>query len=69
MIKELIQKFKSPTNKIVCAYLYDIENTTYRTKIDNPVLRNKVFSKLNITYEEKQFESVMNNCIDSIIII
>lgn len=68
-IKEIIQKFKSPTNKIVCVYLYDIENETYRTNIDNPILRNNVFSKLNITYEEKRFESVMNNCMDSVIII
>ena len=54
---------------MVCAYLYDIEKNTYRTEIDNPILREKVFNKLNITYEEKKFNSVINNCVDSVIII
>lgn len=68
-ITEIIQKFKNATNKVVCAYLYDIEKNTYRTEIDNPILRRKVFNKLNITYEEKKFNSVIENYIDSVIII
>ena len=36
-IREIIQNFKNETNKIVCAYLYDIQNTKYRSEIDNPI--------------------------------
>lgn len=68
-IKDIIQNFKSKTNQIVCAYLYDIQSIKYRSEIDNPILRENVFDKLGITYKEKKFESVINNCIDSVIII
>jgi len=68
-VKEIIQNFKHNTNKIVCAYLYDIENTNYRSEIDNPIFRQKVFNKLNIIFTEEKFESVIKNCIDSVIII
>lgn len=68
-IKDIMNNFKSENNKIVCAYLYDIENTKYRTEIDNPTIRKNIFNKLNITYVEKKFESVMDNCIDSVVII
>ena len=68
-IKDITQNLKNETNIIVCAYLYNIQNTKYRTEIDNPLFRKKIFSKLNITYMEKNFKSVINNCIDSVIII
>lgn len=68
-IKEVIQNFKNKTNKIVCAYMYDIQNTTYRSEIDNPIFRKTIFNKLGITYIEKNFKSVIDNCIDSVIII
>lgn len=68
-IKDIMNNFKNENNKIVCAYLYDIENTKYRTEIDNPTIRKNIFNKLNITYVEKKFESVMDNCIDSVVII
>lgn len=68
-IKEILRNFKNTTNKVVCAYLYDIEKNIYRTEIDNPILREKVFNKLKITYEEKKFNSVIDNCVDSVIII
>ena len=68
-IKDIIQKFKNKTNQIVCAYLYDIKNTKYRSEIDNPIFRKEIFNKLNITYIEKKFKSVIDNCIDSVIII
>lgn len=68
-INEIIHNFKSKTNKIVCAYLYNIQNTKYRSEIDNPILREDTFNKLDITYIEKRFNSVMDNCLDSIIII
>ena len=68
-IKDITQNLKNKTNMIVCAYLYDIQNTKYRTEIDNPIFRKEMFNKLNITYIEKNFKSVINNCIDSVIII
>lgn len=68
-IKEIMKSFKYKTNKIICAYLYDIQNTKYRSEIDNPILRKNIFNKLNITYIEKEFKSVIDNCIDSVIII
>lgn len=68
-IKEIIQNFKNKTNKIICAYLYDIQNTKYRSEIDNPIFRKDIFNKLDITYIEKNFKSVINNCTDSVIII
>lgn len=66
-IKEIINNFKYKNNKIVCAYVYNIKN--YRSEIDNPELRKKIFNKLSIAYTEEYFESVMQNCTDSIIII
>lgn len=68
-IKEIIQNFKNKDNKIVCAYLYDVENDKYRTEIDNPIYRKNILNKLGITYIEKNFRSVIDNCIDSVIII
>ncbi len=68
-IKELIHEFKNNNNQIVCAYLYDIQNNKHRSEIDNPLLRKNVFNKLDITYIEKEFKSVIDNCIDSVIII
>lgn len=68
-IKDIIKIFKNETNEIVCAYLYNIQNTKYRSEIDNPILRKDIFNKLNITYIEKDFKSVMENCTDSVIII
>ena len=68
-IKDITQNLKNKTNMIVCAYLYDIQNTKYRTEIDNPIFRKKIFNKLNITYIEKNFKSVIKNCMDSVIII
>ena len=68
-IKDITQNLKNKTNIIVCAYLYDIQNTKYRTEIDDPVLRKEIFNKLNIKYIEKSFKSVINNCIDSVVII
>ena len=67
--KEIINNFKSKTNKIVCAYLYDIQNTKYRSEIDNHIYRKEIFNKLHITYIEKSFKSVIDNCTDSVIII
>ena len=68
-IKEIIYNFKSPNNQIVCAYLYNIKQEHYRSEIDNPVLRKKIFKKLNINFTEEKFKSVIKNCTDSIIII
>ena len=68
-IREIIQNFKNETNKIVCAYLYNIQNTKYRSEIDNPIFRKNIFNKLDITYIEKNFLSVIDNCTDSVIII
>lgn len=68
-IKEIRNNFKNKANIIVCAYLYNIENTQYRSEIDNPILRKNVFDKLNIIHTEKSFKSVMKGCTDSVIII
>ena len=68
-IRDIIQNLKNNTNQIVCAYLYNIENTTYRSEIDDPIYRKNVFNKLNIKYKEKNFKSVMKKCKDSIIIV
>ena len=68
-LKDIIQNFKNKTNKIICAYLYDIQNTKYRSEIDNPIFRKNIFNKLDITYIEKNFKSVIDNCTDSVIII
>lgn len=68
-IKEIINKFKNQKNQIVCAYLYNIQNNEYRSEIDNPTFRKSVFNKLDITYIERDFKSVIDNCIDSVIII
>lgn len=68
-LKDITQNLKNKTNMIVCAYLYDIQNTKYRTEIDNPMFRKEIFNKLNITYIEKNFKSVINKCMDSMIII
>lgn len=68
-IKEIIYNFKKENNKIVCAYLYNINQKKYRSEIDNPLLRKKIFNKLDITFTEEKFTSVMKNCIDSVIII
>lgn len=68
-MKEIINNFKSKTNKIVCSYLYDIQNTKYRSEIDNPIFRKEILDKLQMTYIEKNFNSVIDNCIDSVIII
>ncbi len=68
-INEIIKKFKNKTNQIVCAYLYDVKNTKYRSEIDNSILRKNIFNKLNVTYTENEFKSVINNCIDSVIVI
>lgn len=68
-LEDIISKFKNENNKIVCAYLYDIRNTIYRSEIDNPVYRKSILDKLYITYRERAFESVIDNCIDSVIII
>lgn len=68
-IKDLIKNFKNKENKIVCAYIYNIQNIEYRSEIDNPIFRTNIFNKLKIKYESKNFKSVINNCIDSVIII
>lgn len=68
-IKDIIKNFKNNENKIVCAYLYDIQNSKCRSAIDNPIIRKNIFDKLKIKYESKNFKSVINNCIDSVIII
>lgn len=68
-LNEIIYKLKKQNNQIVCAYLYDIKSNKYRSEIDNPILRKNIFNKLDITYVEKKFKSVIDNCIDSVIII
>ena len=68
-INDIMKKFKNKNNKIVCAYLYNIKNTIYRSKIDDPIYRKSIFNKLDITYKEKEFKSVIDNCTDSVIII
>lgn len=68
-INNIIKDFKSETNEIVCAYLYDIQNTKCRSEIDNQIFRRNLFDKLKIKYLERDFKSVMDNCIDSVIII
>lgn len=68
-IKEIIYNFKKENNKIVCAYLYNINQEKYRSEIDNPLLRKKIFNKLDITFTEEKFTSVIKNCIDCVIII
>ncbi len=68
-IKDIIHNFKFKNNKIVCAYLYNIKQEKYRSEIDNPLLRKKIFNKLDITFTEEEFTSVIKNCIDSVIII
>ena len=68
-IKEITRNFKNKNNKIVCAYFYDTQNPKYRSEIDNPILRKNIFNRLGITYMEKKFKSVMNNCTDGVIII
>lgn len=68
-IQDIVINFKRENNKIVCAYLYNVENSNYRSEIDNPGLRKNIFDLLKLTNEEKQFKSVIDNCIDSVIII
>lgn len=68
-IKDIMYKFKKKNNKIVCAYLYDIQNSEYRSEIDNPMIRKNVLNKLYVTYTEKKFKSVIDNCIDNVIIV
>lgn len=68
-IKDIIKIFKRENNEIVCAYLYDVQNTKYRSEIDNPIFRRHLFDKLKIIYLEREFKSVINNCIDSVIIV
>lgn len=68
-IKDIIKNFKNNKNKIVCAYLFDIQNSKCRSEIDNPIIRKNIFDKLKIKYESKNFKSVINNCTDSVIII
>lgn len=68
-MKDIIQNFKTETNQIVCAYLYNIQNIKYRSKIDDPICRKDIFNKFDIIYREKNFRSVINNCTDSVIII
>ena len=54
---------------IINEMLDDIKNTIYRSKIDDPIYRKSIFNKLDITYKEKEFKSVIDNCTDSVIII
>lgn len=68
-IKDIIKIFKIENNEIVCAYLYDIQNTKFRSEIDNPIFRKNTLNKLKIRYKEINFKSVIDNCIDSVIII
>lgn len=68
-IKDIISIFKNENNKIVCAYIYNIQNKEYRSYIDNPTIREDVFNKLKIKPIVKTFESVIDNCEDEIIII
>lgn len=68
-IKDITKRFKTTNNHIVCAYLYHIQNKEYRSQIDNPLIRKQVFDKLDIICTNKTFPSVMENCIDSILII
>lgn len=68
-INDIMEDFKSKDNEIVCAYLYDIQNTKCRSEIDNPIFRRNLFDKLKIKYLERNFKSVIDNCIDSVIII
>lgn len=68
-IKDIIHNFKFKNNKIVCAYLYNIKQEKYRSEIDNPLLRKKIFNKLDIAFTEEKFTSVIKDCIDSVIII
>lgn len=68
-IKDIIKIFKKENNEIVCAYLYDVQNTKCRSEIDNPIFRRNLFDKLKIRYKEINFNSVINNCIDSVIIV
>ncbi len=68
-VKDIIKHFKTNNNQIVCAYLYHIQNKEYRSQIDNPLIRRQVFDKLDIMCTNKTFPSVMEDCIDSILII
>lgn len=68
-VKDITKIFKIENNEIVCAYLYDVQNTKFRSEIDNPIFRRNLFDKLKIKYLEREFKSVINNCIDSVIII
>ena len=68
-IKEVKYNYKTETNKVVCAYLYDINNPKSRSQIDCSFLRKEVFNEIKTTYEEKYFKSVINGCTDAIIII
>ncbi len=68
-INNIMKDFKNENNKIVCAYLYDVQNAKYRSEIDNPIFRRHLFDKLKIKYLEREFKSVIDNCIDSVIII
>lgn len=68
-IREVKYIFKTETNKVVCAYLYDINNPKSRSQIDNDLSRKKVFNEIKTIYEEKHFESVINGCTDAVIII
>lgn len=67
-IKELEEKMKNKGNKIICAYIYDINNS-HRSQIDNVKLRKNIFKKIKIDYTEKKFKSVILNCVDEIIIL
>ncbi|MBQ3494872.1 MAG: hypothetical protein IJA69_05585, partial [Clostridia bacterium] len=64
---DLICKLKSLNNNVVFGYLYDIENKTKRSEIDEPQKREKYFK--NKCYNEFCFESAISGKTDAILIL
>ena len=64
-----LKKYINNNGKIIFAYLYNIANTNYRSEIDNPNIRDTVFKELSISCMEIQFDSVIENCYDKILVL
>jgi len=58
-----------PGGIICAAYIYDVDNSEYRTAVDQPDIRKKIFETTGLQYSELKFDSVIAGQRDAVVLL
>ena len=58
-----------PRGIICAAYVYETEPRAHHSQVDNPEIRRAIFGSLGLSYTERQFESVIPEKKDAVILL